>query len=94
MNLLNNAVQMWGGFLVDDERVRSSTSKPLDEILRRRNHQVHFEHQARDRSQALDSERTERDVRDKAPVHDVDLDTVNTGRFNSLDLFSQPGEVR
>lgn len=93
VNLLDRPVEVGRGFLVDDDRVGARAREALDKIFRRLHHQVSLEEKAGDRPQGFESDRPERDVWDKAAVHDVNLDAIDAGGFNGFHLLAEAREI-
>jgi hypothetical protein len=78
---------------VDDDGVGARAREALDKIFRRLHHQVSLEEKAGDRPQGFEGDRPERDVRDKAAVHDVNLDAIDAGGFNGFYLLAEAREI-
>jgi hypothetical protein len=92
--MFEGAVQVGGGFLVDDDGVGARRGKRLDKILGRRDHQVGFDDQPRERPQGADSNRSKGDIGNEAAIHYVHLKAVHSCRFHLLHLLAEAGEIR
>jgi len=79
---------------LDQDVIGSGTDKVFDVALRLDDHEVHVQRLGGRPAHCLDHDRAEADVRDEAPVHDVDKDPVGAGRVDSADLFGEATEVR
>ena len=79
---------------MNDERVCPGARELLDEILRRLDHQMHFQGQPREWSQACHGRRAKGDVRHEPAVHHVNLNAIDASGFDRLHLLCQSGEVR
>ena len=87
-------MQVGRGFLVDDDGVGARVGKSLNKILGRRDHQVGFDGQARQRPQAADGDGSKSDVGHEAAIHHVHLKAVHTRRLHDLHLLAEAGEIR
>ena len=59
----------------------------------RRDHQVDVERQFGVLAQGRQHGRAEADVRDEMAVHDVQMQPIGAGGFDSADLLPQPAEI-
>ena len=94
VDLLNGAVKVRRGLLVDDDGIRAGLGEPLDEIFRWLDHEMGLDSQASERTQALNGRRAESDIWNKAAVHHVHLESIYSSGFERQHLLSQTRKVR
>jgi hypothetical protein len=59
--------------------VSTSLGERLDVTLRLDDHQVHIERKLGDATQGFHDQRTDGQVRDKSPIHDINVDPICAG---------------
>ncbi len=93
VNLLKRPVEMGGRLDVYGDavgaRVREVGNVPLGLL----DHEVYVHVELRGRADGFDDERTDRDVRDEPPVHDVDVNPVGARTLHGLHLVRKAAEV-
>ena len=70
-------VQMGGGFRMDRHIFARLNVEPVELALRLRDHQMDVERNIGQRAQSAAKVRTEREIRHKAPVHNVDVERMD-----------------
>ena len=79
---------------VDGQLVRARLGERFEENLRLRTHQVNVEEHLRQRTNRAHHLGTEGNVRDKMPVHDVQVQPLRAGLAGALRLGGKLAEVR
>ena len=67
--------------------------KIIDKLIRIRYHQMHIKGQLRDTPNSLDDNRPDGNIRDKMPIHDINMDVVSPGLFDRIHLISEPSKI-
>lgn len=91
-----HAVDMRRGLGVDRDHVGASGGERIDVPLGPLHHEVHVEQRAGGvdlLADGVDDQSTDRDGRDEAPVHDVDVDHAGARAEDRGELVAEPGEV-
>ena len=65
----------------------------IDVPFRVFDHQMYVKGQFRDFSECFDNRWANGQVRDKVPVHNIHMNPVGTGRFQTFNIFAQFGKV-
>mmetsp|Transcript_27071 Transcript_27071/g.77675 ORF Transcript_27071/g.77675 Transcript_27071/m.77675 type:complete len:244 (-) Transcript_27071:130-861(-) len=97
LDLAHHAVQVDGRrrLAVHGDDVGTGLGKVLHALLGLDNHEVAVQKGVRQLlPQRVHDQGADGDVRDKAPVHDVDVDPVRPGLEHVVDLLAELGEVR
>jgi len=84
---------MAAGFIMHADPVGSGISKCRNELVGVLDHQVAIERQAGGFAQALDDRRSNGDVGNKMPIHDVDVDDRATASLGCGNVICQVGEI-
>ena len=92
-NLLNGAVQMRAGFLMDQDDIRAGADEIGQIALRLNNHQVDIERQAGALAGGLDHQRTNGDIGHKTAIHHINVDTVRAGLLDLGNLLAEAPKV-
>ena len=77
----------------DEEMIGAGLGKGIEIALRFDDHQVHIKRLLRVASHRFDNHRSERDIRHKATIHDVDMDPVGAGCIDGADLVGEMAEI-
>src|SRR6266545_3432402 len=93
LNLLNSAVQMGTGFLMDRENVCSSAGEIAQIPFRLDNHQVDVQRKGCRLADRLNDERTDGDVGNEPAVHDVEMNPVCSRLLNLFYFLSETTKV-
>ena len=86
-------MQVRRDFSVNRESARPGPREVLELILRLHHHQMYVDGQGCQSPNRLDHLRAEREVRNEAPVHDVDMNDIRTACFASRNVVGETGEV-
>jgi hypothetical protein len=78
---------------MDRDDVRSRLGKGVEEIVDRRDHQMHVEWLGRVRPERLHHRGANGDVGHEMAVHDVDMDPVGPGHVDGADFLAQPRKI-
>ncbi len=81
-------MQMWTGFLVDEKNVCASMGKVGEIPFRFNNHQVHIERQSCALARGFDNQWTNSDIRDKATIHHIHMNSIGSRTFDFFNLLS------
>ncbi len=87
------AMEVRGRLGVDDEQAAPCLHPALEHPVRVLHHEVSLERHRRVRAAGGDHVGPHRQVRHEGAVHDVPLDSVDTGRLERSDLLAETGEV-
>src|SRR2546423_1078029 len=79
---------------LDLDDAGSRAGEGLDEEVRSLDHQVRLDGELGDPSHRLDRSRSEGEVGDEMPIHDIDLDPVGAALDRLPDLLTEAREVR
>ena len=93
LDLVHASMQVGGRALlgVDRDDIRASLGKVRNALLRLDNHQMAIQRLVGDGAERVHNQRSNRDVRDKATVHHVDVHPVAPGLVDGLDLRGRTG---
>ena len=93
LNLVHAPMQVnrLGLLGVDRDDIRASLGKVRNALLRLDNHQMAIQRLVGDGAERVHNQRSNRDVRDKATVHHVDVHPVAPGLVDGLDLRGRTG---
>src|SRR5579883_117120 len=91
--MLQRAIQMPCGFLVDRNPVRTSIGKGRNELVRVFDHQVAIERQIRVLADRSHHWRANREIRDKMAVHHIQVHGRGSALGCRLNLVRKTGEV-
>jgi hypothetical protein len=96
LDLTDSSVQVNGTrtFSVNGDDVRTRLCKVRNSQLRFHDHQVRIQNLVRDRSQGINNQRANGDVRHKSTVHDVDVDPFRAGFVHRSDFLAEFRKVR
>ena len=96
LDLTDSSVQVNGTrtFSVNGDDVRTRLCKVCNSQLRFHDHQVRIQNLVRDRSQGINNQRANGDVRHKSTVHDVDVDPFRAGFVHRSDFLAERRKVR
>ena len=78
---------------MDGDRIGTGGGEPLDPAGRLDDHEVDVDREFGCGADGLDDREADADIGHEDAVHDVDVDEVRAGRFDSLDLLAEPAEV-
>ena len=92
-DLGERALEMNARFDVHADHVRSGLGESLEIALGLDDHQVDVDRQTGRAANRSDDDRTERDVRDEATVHHVDVDPVGAGALDGGHLLREAPEI-
>jgi GNAT superfamily N-acetyltransferase len=92
-NVLERPMQMWRGFDVNAEPVGTGLGEIIEVLLWLDDHQVNVDWQARCGTNRFHDRWPDGDVRDEAPIHDVDVNPVGSGELGRSNLFGEPTEI-
>ena len=93
-NVLQGAVEMAAGLLMDRNPVRPGFYELRDVLVWILNHQVAIERQLGHFTQRFHDGRPDRDIRYKMPVHDVHVHQGAAAFGGTANLVRQMGEIR
>src|SRR5678815_4880303 len=93
MCIRDRAMQVRRDFRVNREPARPGPREILEVLLGLHHHQMYVDGEGRQSPYRLDHLRAEREVRDEAAVHDVDVNDIRTARFALRDVLGEAGEV-
>src|SRR5215468_6791882 len=93
LDTVHRPMKIGVAFPVDKKRVGASADKFFNKKIGIRNHQVHYKGKTSHAPHRTDYWRSHRDVRDKVPIHHIDVDAVYSRTFGLSDLFAQACEV-
>jgi hypothetical protein len=94
MDLLDGRRNLLLDLDMEGDRVATRLDELVDEPAGLADHQVCVERQLRPRSDALDHLRTECQVRDEVPVHDVEMDPIGPFALRPADGVGHVRVVR
>ena len=94
LDRLYRAMEMWTGFHMHREIVRTSFGELGDEGVGVRYHEMDIERQLSDFSERRHDRRTDGQIRNEMPVHDIDMEEVSPRPFHGRHLVCQSGKVR
>ena len=86
-------MQVGTGFHLHGNDVGAGIGEVGDVVLRLHDHQVHVEGLARNRSQGLHDQGTDRDVGHEAAVHYVNVNPVSACLVDGTHVFAKTGEI-
>jgi hypothetical protein len=78
---------------MDDQVVGPGLCEIFEIAIGLDDHQMHVDGLRGCLAHRFDDNRADRDVRDKAPVHHIDMDPVGSGLVNRPDLIGEPPEI-
>jgi len=81
------------GLHVHDQVVGPRFGKSFKQVLRVLDHQMHIQWQFRCPAAGFNDERPHRQVWDKMPIHNIDMDPFSSGRFNFSNLLAKTGKI-
>ena len=93
-DLLYEAMGMTHRLDMKGDDVRTSLGEGSDLRFRTLDHQMHIKNRRRAFAKRLHDGSTQRDVRHKSAVHDIDMDVLRPGSFNALHLIGKMREIR
>ena len=93
-DLAKYAMQMRACLDVYGDGIRATIGESLNEAFRFDDHQVHIQRNPRHLRHGLDHHRTHGDVRNKAAIHDIDMNQIGAGVLRFYNLLAQSAEVR
>ena len=82
-------MQMRASFNLNRNDVGACFGEVGDVLLRLNNHQVNVQGLLGHRTQRLNNQRSNGDVRNKAAVHDIYMDPICTGFIHGFHLFAE-----
>ena len=92
-NVFDSAVQVRACFGVHDEALTSSFDVALRHHVRCVDHEVRFKRLGGVRTHSGNHVRSEGEVGDELAVHHIELDDVDAGLIQCMDLFTKLGEI-
>ena len=94
-NLPEGSVQMdrRARLAMNQQMIRAGLGKVLHVTLGLDDHQVHVDRLCRRPPHGLDDDRSDCQVGNKAPVHDIDMDPVGPRRVDGANLLGEPAEI-
>ena len=78
---------------MDDQMVGAGAGEIVEVTLGLDDHQMDIDRLLRRLAHGLDDDRADRDVRHKAPVHDIDMDPVGSRPIDGAHLLGEPAEI-
>src|SRR5688572_6290041 len=87
-------VKMRRNLRMNRKSVRARAGKIIEIFLRLNHHEVDIDRQRRESTHRFDHFRPERQVRDEAAVHHVDVNEIGTAGLAAGDFVREPSEVR
>lgn len=87
------AMEMATRLGVNDDHLAAGIDETRDQMIRLLDHQVGLERDLHMGAAGRDDVGAEREVRNEASIHDVELDPVDSGLLEGSALLTQPGEV-
>ena len=70
------------------DNISTSLCKVRNTELRLDNHEMNIQGLVGDGAESIDNERANGDVRDKATVHDINVDPISASFIDGLDLYN------
>ena len=92
--MLGEAVEVRFGLHMDGEARRPGVEILVERPKRLLDHQMNVEGEVRGAAEGPEDERADGQIRDEAPVHDVEVDGVGARPLAGGDLLREPPEVR
>jgi hypothetical protein len=89
LNQVQRAIQMPAGFLMHRNPIRASLGECGNEFVRIFDHQMAIERQFRNPAQRFDHRRTNGEIRDEMPVHNIHVDDTGAAFARGTHLFAK-----
>ena len=93
LNQVQRAIQVPAGFLMHRNPIRARLSECGNEFVRIFDHQMAIERQFRNPAQRFDHRRTDSEIGDKMPVHNVHVHDTGAALAGGTHLLAKTGKV-
>ena len=93
-SLLRVALRICAGIRMHGNPIGAGLDKLRRVLVRIGDHQVNVHRNNRDLTHPFDNDRANGDVRHEVAVHDIDVQPIGAGRFDSLDFVFETAEIR